>query len=460
MNTALASTLPTLVLQLKRQAFHIKNCLLVLICALPCVVLAQDAVLKNAQELMAARQPEKAYSLLAEQETARAGNANFDYLLGIAALDSGLVTRAIFALERVIAAQPNNALARAELGRAYLVAGEIDAARSQLQLVQAADIPAAARDNVNRLLSSITSPELISKRPWRAYLEAGVGYDTNVNSAPGVSQFALPLLGGLELNLDAANQKKKDSTTQFAAGYSFRIALMDNMDLVGDVNTRNTYPSKENQLRSDQAGGNLGVVYTKGHDEFSGLLNMGVSGFNGMRTRHVSGLSSQWMHGIDDAHQVGMFAQYAHIRYPSLQLRDVNRSVVGLVYGASFGNGLNSYVSLSVGKEKATREFADEFATRFWNLRVGGEQTLSENLRGFGSISLEQRHHKGEDLFFLTEQRDKQADLTLGLHWLAAKSDIGSLRVTPQLSYTRTSSNIEIREFKRTQAGAVARLDF
>lgn len=460
MNTALVTTLSMLARLLKRRALQVKNCLLVLTCVLPCVAFAQDAILKNAQDLMAARQPEKAYSLLAEQETARTGNANFDYLLGIAALDAGRVTRAIFALERVIAAQPTNALARAELGRAYLLAGETDAARSQLQLVQAADIPAAARDNVNRLLSSITAPALTGKRPWNAYLETGVGYDTNVNSAPGISQFAVPLLGGLELNLDAANQKKKDSTTQFAAGYSFRMALTDGMDLVGGVNARNTYPSKENQLRSDQASGNVGVVYTKGNNEFSGLLNMGVSGFNGMRLRHVAGLSSQWMHGIDDAHQAGIFAQYAHIRYPSLQLRDVNRSVVGLVYGASFGNGLSSYVSVSVGKEKAIREFADEFSTRFWNVRVGGEQTFSENLRGFGSVSLEQRHHKGEDLFFLTQQRDKQTDLTLGLHWLAAKSDIGSLRVTPQLNYTRTSSNIEIRESKRTQASAVARLDF
>ena len=421
---------------------------------------AQDAVLQNAKELMGARKPEQAYTLLADKESTQAGNAIFDYLIGIAALDSGRVTRAIFALERVLAMQPDNALARAELGRAYLAAGEPDAARTQLQMVQAADIPAAARETVKRLLSIIDPPAATVKRAWRAYFETGLGYDTNVNSGSSVTQFAVPALGGLELNLAQSNQKTKDSVTQLGAGYSFRIDMNPNTELVGGFNARNTYPSKEHQLSSDQADGNLGVVYSKGDNEFSGLLNLSVSGFNGTRFRNVSGLSSQWRHSIDDMQQVGMFVQYAQIRYPNLQLRDVNRSAVGLVYGRSFGNALSGYVSASVGQEKNIREFAEEFAIRFWNIRVGGEQVFDENLRAFGSVSVERRQHKGEDAFFLTEQQDTQTDLTLGMHWLAQKSNLGSLRVTPQVMYSRVKSNVEIREFNRTQAGVTARLDF
>ncbi len=73
---------------------------------------------------MEAHDPQGAFALLDPLEIARAGESAFDYLLGIAALDSGHVTRAIFALERVLAVQPQNNLARAEIARAYLIAGE------------------------------------------------------------------------------------------------------------------------------------------------------------------------------------------------------------------------------------------------------------------------------------------------------------------------------------------------
>ena len=75
-------------------------------------------------------------SALADQVLDRAGNPDFDYLLGIAALDSGHGERAVFALERVLAVQPSNALARAEIARAYLFIGEKDTARREFENVK------------------------------------------------------------------------------------------------------------------------------------------------------------------------------------------------------------------------------------------------------------------------------------------------------------------------------------
>ena len=78
-----------------------------------------DALTDQAKRLLAQKQPKQAYDLLLPQEAARAGDPEFDYLLGVAALDSGDRERAVFALERVLAVQPNNHLARAEIARAY-----------------------------------------------------------------------------------------------------------------------------------------------------------------------------------------------------------------------------------------------------------------------------------------------------------------------------------------------------
>ena len=77
-----------------------------------------DAVTDRAQLLLQRKDAAAAYKLLLPYESERAGNPEFDYLLGIAALDAGDPERAIFALERVLAVQPDNLQARAEIARA------------------------------------------------------------------------------------------------------------------------------------------------------------------------------------------------------------------------------------------------------------------------------------------------------------------------------------------------------
>src|SRR5258706_205275 len=77
-----------------------------------------DEVTDRARRLLQEKNPQAAYQLLQPLESQRAGDPEYDYLLGIAALDSGERERAVFALERVLAVNPNHAQARAEIARA------------------------------------------------------------------------------------------------------------------------------------------------------------------------------------------------------------------------------------------------------------------------------------------------------------------------------------------------------
>src|SRR4030081_3534524 len=78
-----------------------------------------DALTDRARALLAGKDAKGAYTLLLPQEAQRAGDPEYDYLLGVAALDSGQYERAVFALERVLGVQPDNHVARAEIARAY-----------------------------------------------------------------------------------------------------------------------------------------------------------------------------------------------------------------------------------------------------------------------------------------------------------------------------------------------------
>ncbi|HEY4637474.1 MAG TPA: hypothetical protein VIH23_04345, partial [Burkholderiales bacterium] len=67
-----------------------------------------DAVTDRARALLQRNDAQAAYKLLLPLEPQRAGDPEYDYLLGIAALDAGEPERAVFALERVLALQPDN----------------------------------------------------------------------------------------------------------------------------------------------------------------------------------------------------------------------------------------------------------------------------------------------------------------------------------------------------------------
>src|SRR5882672_716578 len=151
-----------------------------------------DALTDRAKRLLATNQSKQAYELLLPQEQARAGDPEFDYLLGIAALDVGEYERAVFALERVLAVQPNNHQARGEIAKAYLAMGERDAAKQEFETTRKQDIPPHAKAQIEQYLSQITAAETTQ---ISGFIELGFGHDTNVNAATSSSQIALPALG-------------------------------------------------------------------------------------------------------------------------------------------------------------------------------------------------------------------------------------------------------------------------
>lgn len=102
---------------------------------------ALEKVLRDADALLNARKPADAYNLLEPLDFEYSGNVRFDYLLGIAALDSGHPDKATLALERVLSVDPNFAGARLDMARAYFQLGDLPRAKTELEAVMKQDPP-------------------------------------------------------------------------------------------------------------------------------------------------------------------------------------------------------------------------------------------------------------------------------------------------------------------------------
>ena len=83
------------------------------------------------------------------------GDAEFDFLYGLAALEAGSPNEAVFALERVAATSTDGILrerARLELARAYFVTNNLTAAENLFNLVLANNPPLNVQQNVAAFL--------------------------------------------------------------------------------------------------------------------------------------------------------------------------------------------------------------------------------------------------------------------------------------------------------------------
>ena len=159
-----------------------------------------DAVIDEARELMGQQQAEAAFALLDPLEEERSGDPEFDYLLGIAALDSGNVTRAIFALERVLIVEPGNDVARAEIARAHFLVGERETARREFQTArQSGAAPTEAIQLIDKYLELLerARPPAELGTTVSGYIDVTLGYDSNVNSATDEDSVVIPAFAAL-----------------------------------------------------------------------------------------------------------------------------------------------------------------------------------------------------------------------------------------------------------------------
>ena len=86
--------------------------------AWPVAAAADPATVERAKAALAAGNAKQAYDELAPLQDSLSGQPEYDYLLGVAALDSGRNDEAIIAFERVLALIPNHAGAQMDIARA------------------------------------------------------------------------------------------------------------------------------------------------------------------------------------------------------------------------------------------------------------------------------------------------------------------------------------------------------
>jgi len=422
---------------------------------------AQDAALDQARKLIDAKQPQAAFALLAPLEADRAGNPDFDFLLGLSAIDSGHLTRAVFALERVLAARPNDPRVRAEIARAYFLMGEGENAKREFAAVKAANPPAEVAATIDRFLGIL---DIRGDRPpndregFTGFLEGGLGYDSNANAATSSGSFAIPLFPGAIFNLAAGATSSSDEFLTLAGGITGRKFLSPSVTLFGTGSFDRRMNFSLDRFDTGSLSGSVGLTIERNADEFTIAAQAQAFDVDDRRFRDATGLIGQWRRNLSPFDQLTGYVQYTQLRYAGQGQRNANRRVAGAAWAHAWDHPRSPvlFASLYLGDEDERTAGVPHFGHNLVGGRIGGQIDLTKAVKFTANLSYEDRRYGGPDPLFLTNRHDKETGLRFSMPWEIARN----WTLTPQLSYSDNRSNIIVSDYRRTQAYVTLRHDF
>lgn len=397
---------------------------------------------------------EPSFEALEAQVSERAGDPAFDYQLGIAAIDAGRFGDAIIALQRVLAVQPDNAAARAELARAYALAGDIDTAREQFAtVVEDPSLPDPVRQRFTGFVRQFDKQIAGGGSDISGFVDARVGYDDNINTATAQDTIVIPLFSFLGAGqLGAAAQAQEDEYYEITAGISgvTSIGRQDRLFASALGNWRDNFDSSAFDQAALTAA--AGYAHTFGNRDVISLSGqaqrfwLDTDGF-----RSSIGAIAQYTKPLTKGRALTVSAQLNRLNFDNDPLRDADRFAAGIGFVAkSFA------INLSGGKEETRRQAGDAQSFGFVSANIGAELPVSERVAVVGGAAFDIRRHDAADPLFLTKRNDERLDLRAGVKVAV----LDQLFLQPTASFTRNWSNIPLFDFERWTVSVGARFEF
>lgn len=432
---------------------------------------ANPEALERARKLLNESNPKQAYMELIKLENQLAGNLEYDYLLGVASLDSGKIDDAIIAFERVLAVRPNHAGAQMDLARAYFMAGSFDLAEAAFKQLLDSNPPPIAQQTINRYLEAIRGRKRETTRGWSGYTELGIGYDDNITGVPtDFGAAAQQSFGIVGIEATGNSIKRKAAFANAAGALEYSHPLSQGWGVFGGGEVKGRGYDGESDFNSVSGEARFGTALNDGPTQWramAGYLAFNQEGAadtdpkitNDRRSAYALG---EWKRMIDQKTQVGVGLQYSQVRFPTNAVEDFNQVFLTASWLRSFeSKGVPLlFVSAFVSDDDAVNKLPDGVTDKSKNLlgaRGYLQYSLTPKLHTFGALGFVLRRDKDDFARSTTVQEgeDKFGEFLVGVNWEFRKD----CAVRAQWSYTRNASNIDLYDFKRNEVSTAVRCE-
>jgi outer membrane protein len=409
----------------------------------------------DVKALVEQNKSKEAYEL-GSQHPELLGNPEFDFYFGVAAVDDGHAGEGVLALERYLIQFPANRSARIELARAYFVLGEDARAREEFENVLKQSPPADVQLAVQRYLDAIRVRESRYRTTSLFYVEAGFGYDSNVNGGVSNANISLPVLG--TVTVADAGIRKHDRFGNLAAGGQITHPVSPGFAVFGGFAVDAKINSREdefNLLNSALAGG-LSVIKDKDLYKLSASHSSLV--VDTSRFRDINGVNGDWHHQLDELQSIQTSVQLAKFDYTGTnQVRNADYAGAGVNYRRVIVYKWQPVVNLGINLAKEhNTEGRPDLGRDIAGVRAGLGVTPGARWGVNAGLTYLDSHYSAPDAFLGETRRDRYYAFDGSVVYLVNKN--WSARC--ELLVSNNRSNLSLYEYARDVVALKLRYEF
>ena len=403
-------------------------------------------VLDEAEELLATGSAPQAYALLQPLEAQHSGDTLFDYLFGVAALDSGRFGDAILSLSRAAESAPQFSAARLELARAHFEAGEHAEARPLFATLLAESPPPGVRNVIEQYIAAIDAGPPTPPSNFSPYAEFTVGYDDNANGSTDNQQF-------LGFTLNPENLATDSAFFEGGAGFNWTVPRSASFAWLLGAHAGYRKNPDASFVDSGILSGVGGMIWRRGAnfgrlnvDAYTatrdGESNESYTGGNLVIGRH---LNERW--------DLSLSLRGGSLRYDeSIEVLDVNR----LLYTAGIAYRFQSRGRLmleAIGGSDSEQQSGSPYGNSKSGVRLSLNTAVSDSGFLFASIGSLTSDYDG--LFFGSRREDTQMTAVLQFEFRDVMTD--GLSIVPRVRYIDNDSDVSLYDWDRTEVGLLVR---
>lgn len=402
-----------------------------------CVQASAEQVFAAAEKLAAAGKTDEAEALLTALTLDPKAEYRAEARFRLAALRENLGDRegAIRWLRELLAEQPDAKRARLELGRLLALQGQVAEARREFHKAEEGGLPPDVAITVSRFTNLLSATK---KRGGS--IELTVGPDSNVNRATG-GKFVDTIIAPFELDADARRQ----------AGFGITGGLeVYSRDPIGrvDLLTRggvhaDLFPGK-GRFNDIQAYAGTGPEFSVGPGRFRPAITVEGRWFGGDLYSSGIGGAMSWISTASEKSQLEIDASIVRQAIHNNDVLDGTRYAAALTYDRALGSKTTARFNLrgAILDAKAKAEGLRQLSGQIILARDVGIGNL------FADAGYTKSHGAAELQFFGKTRDDDRIDLGAGL---VARQTFAGFAPVMRVTHTRSWSNIEIYDFKRTR---------
>ncbi len=451
--------------------------LLLLGCSIATPVNCQPAdPVAQAKALIENKQADAAFSLLAPLELRRAGDRDFDYWLGVAALESDRLERATLAFERLLIRNPDFDSARLELARTYLRMGSIDLAEQEFTRLLTRAPNETGRKLLEDYLAEIKRIRERQRFNRSAYIEIGGGRDNNLSSSTRDFSSAILNSFGLPGIVATGNSiRRGDNFFSVQTGVDGIFRLREDRSIFASADLSLRRYREFNDYDYFLANANFGYQTRRGQFDYTmsgfvqsfrqdGAFVDTISAERVSNDRDSRGMNLEVRRNLGTDTQIVLGMQFSALRYKTNPGQDTNQLQMSLALQQqpAWWPGGTLYASLSYGYDDARRPlnlFTETTATRHTpGIRLVAQSDTRAAMSWLSSVGWSRRID--DEPFARATLVQTGRDDLLEVYVRGTWKFVGAWSLQPYAVYVRNKSNIDLYTFAKAEGGVTLRRDF